>query len=574
MDDDLFNPLPQDSAASPPMAEAKARIDPKLLAKALMRMKGLVKGNGLAEEKVILLDTPENTDIKIYRFKARTSLTLVPQYGTRTEPGRNTTAEVVSSETEFRNTMAQIARDIRTQPQKRQQIVDFIFKRSDKGFGIQEQRTKFHSLSRDLVQHEKCNSCANTGKSTCAKCHGKTVVPCPKCIGKRYVLCPRCRGSTRIDTAKGTVQCTFCRGDGRVNCKTCGARGQIKCQNCAATGNTQCRICAASGWLSHLTHVEIYAQINFDFDRSNLPITLVQAIDRNPSKCVAKHDIEISVAKTKTLHDIPALPTHQEPDDTIWIDYEAISPFGPMTFKINDQERAGYLFGFQTRLLEFPFFMDALITSGVEALEQAARERKNIRPYLVKAVKYRLIADVIAQTLWIKNTVKAKRFLQDKYPTGLNPETIAHMVDLIDATLRNITRLWRTIGLVIGFIVFAIILEIYFLSDGREYFKSLGIPETLLTIADSAMFPLGVALGILGSKFAAKWSQDKVLHKIVPKEVLRKTLPKAGKTVRWTMIISAGMIAVFLALTMLKSGPVPLWLNFLVESTLSTIHAG
>lgn len=582
MDDDLLNPLTTDLASGLPKAEDRVNIDPKLLTKALNKMRGLVKGNGLSEDKVTLIDTPEHTDIKMYRFPARTSLKLVPQYGTRTEPGRNTAAELIASEAEFKNAIAQIAVEARTNPQKRKKIIDFMFERADKGFGIKDQRTKFHLLSRDLVQHDKCTSCANTGRITCAKCHGKTVMPCPKCMGRKHVLCPRCRGDGRMNTPKGNIQCQFCRGDGRVNCKTCGARGQVKCQSCAALGTTACRVCAASGWISHLTHVEMFAQINFDFDRKDLPSTLIQVIEKNPSRAVEKHDVEVTIIKSRTtdnsLADMSKPQNHilndHEPEDTIWIDYEAMSPFGPISFKIDEDAVSGYLFGFQTRLLEFPFFMDKLIKNGHDALIKASSERKNIRPHLIKAAKYRLIADIIAQTLWIKNTNKTKNFLREKYPTGVNPETVSALVDLTDVTLRNITRLWRTGGLVIGFAIFSILLEIYFLSDGRENLKSIGLPEITLTIFDALLFPIGIALGVFGSKLAAKWSQDRTLDKIVPSDVLRKTLPKAGKTVQWSIIASALIMAVFLGLDIMNEGPIPAWLNSLVLLTLSITRAG
>lgn len=582
MDEDLFNPLDSNSASAFPKADTKLQIDPKLLTKALNKMRGLIKGNGLSEDKIVLIDTIENTEIKMYRFKARTSLKLVPQYGTRTEPGRNATAEVIPSEAEFKRAVSQIAIDARTNPQKRKEIIDFIFGRSDKGFGIKEQRTKFHILTKDYVQHDKCNACANTGKLTCVKCHGNALMPCPKCLSKKHVMCPKCRGDGRIKSPNGSASCQFCRGDGRVNCKTCGARGQVKCQNCAATGAIPCRICAASGWMSNLTHVEVFAQITFDFDSQGLPPSLVQAIEKNPSRCVEKHDIEVSIVRSKTTDntlDAMGKPqghtaTDNEPEDTIYIDYEAMCPYGPITFQIDGKPISGSLFGFQARLLNFPYFMDELVKDGRAALLNISKGGKNIRSYLVRAAKFRLIADIIAQTLWIKNTIKAKNFLMEKYQTGVNPDLISELVDLTDIILRHITRRWRTIGLIIGFVLFAALLEIHFLSDGREYFKSLGLPEMAVVVIDILMFPLGVVLGVFFSKFAAKWSQDRTLHKIVPSDVLNRTLPKAGKTVHWSMIASAMMIVVFLAIAVINGGPIPDWLNYLVILTLSIIHAG
>lgn len=583
MDEDLPSSPDTNSLSSSPYAEDKDRIDPKLLTKALNKMRGLVRGNGLGEDKITLIDTPENSAIKIYRFKARTSLKLIPQYGTRTEPGRNTTAEAIAGESEFRRAVDQIAIDARNIPQKRKQIIDFVLNRTDKGFGIKEQRTKFHFLDKDFVQHEKCKSCANTGHLTCTKCHGNKFAPCPKCSGRKYVICPRCRGDGKMNTPKGNIPCQFCRGDGRVNCKNCGARGQIKCQNCNATGTTSCRICAASGWISHLTHVDIFAQIAFDFDHRDLPPLLVQTIDKAPSRCIEKHDIEVSVIKPRAMDNSLSninsplrdhIPSTNEPEDTIWVDYQAMVPFGPITFKIDDKDVSGSLFGFQGRLAGFPFFIDEMIKEGQAALSNTSQKGNDIRTNLMKAAKFRLIADIITQTLHIKNTTRTKNFLKEKYPAAINPETISSLVDLTDLALRNITRRWRTIGLISGFIGFGILLEIYFLSGGRENLKSLGFPEMAMVPVDILMFPLGIALGVISSKFAAKWSQDRMLYKIVPADILKKTLPKAGKTIHWSIISSAGMIIVFLALAIMSEGPIPAWLNYLVVLTLSITRAG
>src|SRR3990167_5617694 len=114
MDEDLVNNFGSNFTSSLSKSTDKVQIDPKLLTKAHNKMRGLIKGNGLTEDKVILIDTPENTEIKMVRFKARTALKLVPQYGTRTEPGRNTTAELIASEAEFKRAIAQIAIDTRT----------------------------------------------------------------------------------------------------------------------------------------------------------------------------------------------------------------------------------------------------------------------------------------------------------------------------------------------------------------------------------------------------------------------------------------------------------------------------
>ncbi len=75
-------------AGTPASADLKLQVDPKLLTKATKKIKGLIHGNGLDVEKVSLCEKVEDTNITMFRFKARTALKLVPQYGIKIEPGR------------------------------------------------------------------------------------------------------------------------------------------------------------------------------------------------------------------------------------------------------------------------------------------------------------------------------------------------------------------------------------------------------------------------------------------------------------------------------------------------------
>lgn len=543
------------------------KIDPRLLLKALRKMQGLVNGNGLVEDKISLLNNHDDTFIQMYRFKARTTLKLIPQYGIKIEPGKNTTTELIPSETEFRKAIDQISIDAKTNPEKRNQIIEYILSRPDKGFGIKEQRTRFHFLNRDFVQHEKCTPCSNSGRLVCIKCHGKTSIICTKCGGRRQMQCPRCRGSTRIQTHKGLIPCQFCRGDGKVNCSLCGARGQIKCRNCAASGATNCKTCAGTGWLSHLAHVEIYAKISFDFDKAQLPQTLVTSILSNAARCVDKHEIEVSLIKKHNINSMiqNSEITNEEPDDTVWIDYDAICPFGTISFKMDAEKIRGQLFGFQARLITFPFFLDKLTQTGQVALIKAGEDKKSIHKHLKVIAQYRLLRDIITQTLFIKNITKTKSFLRQKYITGIDPQNINKLVDSADLTLRHITRKSRILGMIIGLILYGLIIEYYFLGGGRITLKSMGIPEIYILPIDLLLVPCGVMMSVLSSKYTAKWSQNKALKNIVPDEFLINTLPKAGKMMYWGISLSVLIYTIILTISVLGNFPIPEWLRFFLS---------
>jgi hypothetical protein len=63
---------------------------------------------------------------------------------------------LATSEEDFRRILNTVPHDTATAPERRQPIVDTIFARSDKGFGIKEQQMSFHTLRRYIVRHEKC----------------------------------------------------------------------------------------------------------------------------------------------------------------------------------------------------------------------------------------------------------------------------------------------------------------------------------------------------------------------------------------------------------------------------------
>jgi len=205
-----------------------------------------------------------------------------------------------------------------------------------------------------------------------------------------------------------------------------------------------------------------------------------------------------------------------------------------------------------------------LIEDGKTALIAASTNRKQARANLLKAAEFRMISDIIAQTLWHKNIIRTKNFLIEKYSTGTHPDTIRNLVDATDLTLRNVTRIGRYIGLVIGWVLFAVLLEYFYLSGGRYVLGGLGIPEIALSIIDFAFIPLGMALSILSAKFSAKWSQNKALDKIVPADILKKTLPKAGKTIYWSGFITVITLMIFWGLTVWEGAPAPVWLNHLI----------
>jgi hypothetical protein len=522
------------------------QIDPKLLPKALKKMQGVVSGNGAKAEDIALIETPPQTDIQMARFKAKTIIKLVPQYGIKTEPGRNTVAELVVSDDEFRKLLSNITLDARTNPLKRQKVIDFIYSRSNKGFGIDEQRVKIDVLSRDCVQHQKCAPCANTGKTICPTCHGNRQNECPRCSGRRYTKCPKCFGDGKLQRQGKSERCNFCKGDGRINCTLCATRGKVTCQPCGGTGAMSCKVCASTGWVSQLAHIEVFAQIKFLLDRDGISEILAKAIEANPSRCVERHDIEVAISKPvqkelkvdKYGKPIADDSFADEPDDSIFIKYDGLCPFGAISFTLKQEELKGHLFGFQPRLIGFPFFLDKLTEAGQKALLNSDQKKLSLDNQLRAIQPFRFLREIMTQTLWVKNNSIAYGILFDKYGTGMDENNLKNLIIAAESLIRRITRTWRYIGLIVGMCLFALLSELYYLEGGRSFLKQQNIPPLAIIPIDILLLISGSFIGAYSSKFAAIWSRNKKLKNIVHPDVLKKTLPKAGKTFHWSIPLS------------------------------------
>ena len=547
--EDLFDLAEKNTPPAPVAAQVNLQVDPRLLAKALKKVQGLVRGNGLRVEDVRL---DGEHQVKMYRFRARSFLRLATEYGIKTEAGRNTKCELMPTQESFHHAVAQVIIDARLIPEKRKQIVDFMFARSDKGFGIKDQRIKFQFLTRDFVQHEKCIGCKNTGRVGCSKCQGHGVLSCVNCQGRRQVVCPRCRGTTKVHLNNETVPCDYCRADGKINCPKCAGRGQQKCGSCAASGSLLCQPCAGSGWLSHMAHIETYAQMFFDFDREGMPQPLVSLIEKNAARLVEKNDIEVSLTKgwgqQERAVQAGGLPvakdTDNEPDDMIWLDYDAMCPYGSVVFQLKERELSANLFGFQARLNDCPPFLEGLTKIGQQALIEASTGQGDVSGKIRKAAKYAVLRDIITQTLRLKNPIKTQQFMLSKYAAGMSPNKFAQLISATDLSVRHITRKPRIIGLVFGLSVFTALTAFYFLAGARVM---IHMPLWALWGFD-ALFPvLGIFFGIAGAKFAALWSQNRALKGVVADDVLRHILPKAGRVVWWaiglSMIIFLGILS-------------------------------
>lgn len=534
------DPAAQTTPEGPPLN----LIDPKLKARALKRLQGIVKGNGIKVEDVKL----EDCQALVYPFQARTFVKLAPQYGVRIEPGLNKTAELVINQDDFNRSLNTSVMQSRTEPAKRKSIIDYLFARPDKGFGMKDQKVSFHSLSRDFVTHEGCITCSKHGKIHCQKCHATGVINCSLCQARKQITCPQCRGSGKTPGSSQAHSCVKCRGDGKIQCTQCGGRGQLKCQTCASTGTLKCQKCAGTGWLSHLAHVQMEAQIHFDFEREVLPIEVHKMVDAFGSRLVEKNDIEVVLRKQPvTQQEInDEIVLSHEPQDMIFIDYEAKVPFGQISFRMKDRVIPATLFGYHGKLIEAPSFLDDITQKGQHVLKEAANNTGDVAEKIRRAAKYRLLCDVIIQAAGKAKQRQAIEILTNRYPTGMGADKMLNLLILADKALKNVTRKPRAIGLNVGFALFAAVLSAYLFASGRSLLStSTGLPEMGISVVEGLFIPLGMMLSAFTAQAFSLVAQKKAIDGLAPKEMMTRTMPKAGKTIWWAL---GGSIVIWVAL--------------------------
>ncbi|MFA7276992.1 MAG: hypothetical protein WC043_09350 [Pseudobdellovibrionaceae bacterium] len=592
-DDSALPPLSDlPSAQATPQAEDRhlrgvarygVALDQKLLDRALKSMKGLVRGNGVNPDSVKLGET----DLKMLRFGARGVLKLVTEYGTRVETGRNTLAELMPTPEEFRRNLDLVVTDIRTAPEKRQKILDLVTQRPDKGFGVKETRLKVHDLARDFVQHEKCVSCRNTGRIGCTRCGGDGMMRCATCQGRRQIACPRCRGVGQVHLSKGMGVCTQCRGDGKVSCPKCAGRGQTKCKFCAATGQMQCQKCAGTAWLSHLSHIEVIAQISFQIDPEKIPVYLAKRLEKDHLTLIQKHDIEVHVlpdivpkAKPETpetgitdrrvaIAGEEGMPVNEEPDDSIFIDYDCYCPYGTIQFDLGERIVPALLFGFQVRLLETPSFLMDLTKLGCEALKEAANgdySLTELHEKLERAARYALLRDLMTQYITLKTPRKITQAMLTRFKAGITAENVQQLTGYVHTIFEKSSRRARLIGIGAGLGLSAVTIAGYFFAL-RPVLVAAGIPEHIVTSGDVLVALAGGLCGIWGVKIAGLLRRNKIFAGFVPEKTLAWVFPKTGPLKWWSWAISAviyGAVLVALALTQSDKALIPQWLSGLL----------
>ncbi len=520
----------------------------------LDRLRYILDGNGGNPENVIPVTTPE---FACYKFPVHVFIRLRSKVTMRHEHGKNTEYPAVTSQEEFRHKTQDVAQIIAQQEMRRQQVIDIIRTRPDRGFGLNGKTIPLKGFTQNLVWHEECESCNHTGKMKCPRCDGRTREVCPTCHGSRLSPCPHCSGVGRIQSPQGQQPCPQCNGTGRIPCATCGGQGQIPCRGCGGTGKTICGSCHGRGYNSHIAHIEVEASLESSFEPEEMPKMLSHLIGHKSEELFINNELFFCAPpgpKTPTLLKGPLGLGQADPDQAekqaeeeerrernyangvIPLDFYLGAYFGIFEFNIEGEPTAITVIGEGARPLSSSHFLERLTIKGIKALKRAAHGSLEPVADVARACKYKIWRTVMAEAVSAKPARVIAADLQKEYPVGVSPKTLMEMANSAITVLRHVTRVPRYLGMLTGQAMLGLFCAYYFFHGGQRslayaanglarYFSINLSPDMYLIILYLAN-ALFVYLGYVGSKYLGQIWGRRAQKKII--ESIMKDLKPSG----------------------------------------------
>ncbi len=497
-------------------------IDETVQKRALDKMKGLVKGNGLKLDKVSI----ETVSAQILSFRAEGFIRLTTEYSSKSVPGKIEKGEMIGTPEAFEAALRNMPVQTQRNPGDRDTIVKTVLTRPDKGYGARDQSFKLDMLAKDYVSHEACRVCAQTGQMTCPKCAGQKMMACQTCHGRHDILCPSCRGLGSITQNGKQIPCGRCRGRRRVQCPACQGLGQVKCKNCQGAGVTSCANCKGSGTISHLAKVELIAHLHFNYDRQGLPIELTKLLDAFSLRYIEKGDIDLGI-ETPSWHE-------DEPPENIPIIYNVRVPYGEIVFRLGKRKIPCTILGWNGEIIKGPEFLDEITKRGQGLLAGAAGGQGNVGEALRASAKYRILREAIVIAASQLQTRKALSKLLQKYPVGISSDKVLRFIMHANQAMQVITHKPRLAGLGSGAVLFTAIAATYFLnlrSSLPQQLNGLPLDPALSAIlCDVFLCLLGTLIIVMSSQIFAGHVLRKSLTGLASPATMKKIMPRIGWT--------------------------------------------
>ncbi len=525
----------------------------QLLDQSLGKVRQLFRGNGVADDKILL----KSFDGGILDFEAfvtwRVTHTISEKHMSGQQKGR-----VVASEAQLRLDIQRMAGHAGHDPVFRDAVKEQLQARKDTGFASNGETIAPKALTQTLVVHKPCASCQGSKAVSCEACYGSGQTPCLKCDGRREMPCTACNGACTVPSNNGRISCPRCSGSGRTWCTFCKGTGKTACRKCQSAGRIACRNCGGSGVHSLVATLQFSLTSAFVYDRDYVPQAAQGAIDSRLSTMLTDADISFIEDPVRLAE------LQQQPDSTqLIIPYRVRLPFGNIVFSIAGHDVAARLFGKQGMLLDMPPILEKMAGKGLKNLAALSATPKHASKSMKDAMRYRLVADIV-HTAALNPPARAFRLLHTKYMFGVRDKTLKSSLGNAYRGIALLTRMSKLSGIAAGLAAASTLYAVCYIGPLKSAFVA-SLPDTPFT-QDSA--DIGIALGgIILATIIIQSITSHALRSIFPQgqKNQRKISSKWRTSLLWGF--TAGMIAygIVLYVTQATGQTVPLWFTGLLD---------
>ena len=532
-------------------------VDKKIIEKSLKVLKSIVNGNNYDHGRIEVIDFKG----AVLRTDARTSLTLTPQITQKTVPGKDLASTNVDNQQGLKKAVDKCTQ-LSTQDAGTQNLIQkLILNKEGQGFGLKNQKQKFHELKKSFTYHTPCQQCHANGKIPCPNCHANGRINCPKCHASGSTRCFTCNGAGQISGQNGHHTCPQCHGQRQTTCISCNGARQIPCRTCGGNGATKCNTCAATGWMSHTSAVEIEGTFMFHVNPNNFPHTLVQKIEKDGTSMLKKNDL---IVKPYELS--PEELSKLKPSQ-IAIGYKLSIPYGELVFKLDQSEYNATLIGYEGRLENCPNFLEHRIGKYLSLMVKAAKAPSNkTYPLLEKALNVRFTKELVQITAKY-SPKKAFKKLKSIYPYGIQDKTLKTMINATRKSFLDLTRFGRYKGFAAGLIAVLLITGLYYALMRTHIYNYVMSYPNLVYAADILCFVIGIICNLGLVKIIGTTALKYNLSELLKTDIdVNSSQVKAGKIFIWSIIANVGVFLgmSWIALIMGYIKAAPLWTHFLI----------
>lgn len=406
------------------------------------KLMDMVKGNGIDPKDVRVSDHQQNLiemvgnlEITFQTKLKETKVKGIPQQG-----------EEVASTEAVHSKIAEIKAQMIEDPVIELGIKEQIEKTPGRGWGLDGRKIAIDKEESVFYTKGPCHGCNGSTKVNCSGCSGAGSAPCGTCHGQGKTVCQQCNGARSVMTPDGQqAPCRKCAQTGMVTCMTCAGKKQILCSSCQGAKIVACETCGQTGILSNSYFVNYHAETKFTPDYTDIPIELVDKIDKVDHKNLVKdHYAEIdNIVYFAETEELKLINT-----------YHIVIPYGDMVYSLDSTEYPAFVMGFEGKILEIDYFLDPLLKPGVLALKKITEGPMATDALIEKATSYRIIRQVLRQANHKSKKFVLRKLLHD-YPLGLSEKYAKAAIVNADRALKKITQKPRFIGMAISAVLTA-----------------------------------------------------------------------------------------------------------------------